>query len=254
MLNFLTFILKFALFVKSVRMLNMIKIQPIVRDIVMGELEAYVALTQGFMNMSGYAHRIRARVEERAKKPATITSLVVSLSRLRQEFRKEKPLIQDVAITNITTKLPLTEIVYENINATVAKLESFHKKISIARKDFFTATVGTGELNIICSSHLARQVVKHFSLKPKLIVSNLAAIAISFAPERLNIPNTFFSLISVTARARVNIAEIVSTYTELIFIVGEKNFSKTVALFSELRRQGQTPVSNENKDNKIVEV
>lgn len=217
------------------------------RDIVLGELEAYVALTEGFMNMSSYAHRIRPRAEERAKKSVTITSLVVSLSRLRQEFKREKPLIQDVAITNITTKLPLTEIVYENINPTVAKLESFYKKASVVRKDFFTTTVGTTELNVTCSSHLARQVVKHFNLKPKLVVNNLAAIAISFDPERFNIPNTFFSLISITARARVNIAEIVSTYTELIFIVDEKDFGKTVALFSELHRKCQAPIFDEKE-------
>ena len=70
----------------------MIKIQPIVRDIVKGELEAYFALTNGYMNMSSYAYRIRAEVEALTKKPVTITSLVISLSRLRKEFQKEKPI------------------------------------------------------------------------------------------------------------------------------------------------------------------
>jgi len=92
----------------------MIKIQPIVREIVMRELEAYFALTNNYMNMSSYAHRIRPMVEALTKKQVTITSLVVSLSRLRKEFKKEKPLIHDVAIRNITTKLPLSEIIYEN--------------------------------------------------------------------------------------------------------------------------------------------
>src|SRR3989338_9250800 len=98
MLNFITFTLLFELFVKSVRICNMIKIQPIVRDIVLGEFEAYFALTNGYMNMSSYAHRIRRTVEAKAKKQVTITSLVVSLSRLRKEFKKEKSLIHDVNI------------------------------------------------------------------------------------------------------------------------------------------------------------
>jgi len=50
-------------------------------------------------------------------------------------------------------------------------------------------------------------------------------------------PNVFFSLLSVTARARINIEELVSTPTELIFIIAEKDFGKTVALFSELHRE-----------------
>ncbi|HBA45923.1 hypothetical protein A2W67_03015 [Candidatus Nomurabacteria bacterium RIFCSPLOWO2_02_40_28] len=215
----------------------MIKIQPIVRNIVMSELEAYVALTNGYMNMSSYAHRIRPLVEEHAKKQVTITSLVVSLSRLRKEFKKEKPLIQEVVIANITTKLPLTDIVYENTDSIISKLESFHKKISISREDFFTTTISTTELNIICSSNIAGKVLKHFGIKPKFTAQNLAAVGISFSEKQFTIPNTLFSLYSVIARARINIIEVVSTYTELIFIIEEKNFSQTVALFSELHRK-----------------
>ena len=222
----------------------MIKIQPIVRETVLGDFEAYVALTNHYMNMSSYAYRIRPLVEARAKKQVTITSLVVALSRLRKEFKKEKPLIQEVKITNITTKLPLSEVVYENTNVSIARLESFHKKVPITREDFFTTTVGTTELTLVCSSHLARKVLKHFGVKPKIFINDLAAIGISFSPEQLNVPNTLFSLISVVARARVNIAEIVSTYTELIFIIAEKDFSKTVALFSALHRENEMEKKN----------
>jgi hypothetical protein len=215
----------------------MIKIQPIVRDIVQAEMEAYFALTNGYMNMSSYAHRIRPIVEARTKKQVTITSLVVSLSRLRKEFKKEKPLIQEVAIKNITTKLPLSEIIYENTNTFLRELESLHKNISVSQEDFFTTTIGTTEIDVICSSGMAHKVTKHFKMKPKVINHNLAAIGISFDPEVFSVPNTFFSLLSITARARINIEELVSTPTELIFIVAEKDFGKTVALFSELHRK-----------------
>lgn len=203
----------------------------------MGELEAYIALTNGYMNMSSYAYRIKPMVEMLTKKQVTINGLVVSLSRLRKEFKKEKPLVREIPITNITTKLPLSEIVYENTDTSIAKLESFHKKIPIRREDFFTTTVSTTELNVICSSNIASKVLKHFNLKPKFTGHNLAAVGISFNGEQFDMPNTFFSLISVLARARINIAEIVSTYTELIFIVAEKDFSKSVTLFSELHKK-----------------
>ena len=53
----------------------MIKIQSAVQDIVMKEFEAYFALTNGYMNMSSYAYRIRPKVEELTKKQTTIASL-----------------------------------------------------------------------------------------------------------------------------------------------------------------------------------
>lgn len=214
----------------------MIKIQPVVRDIVLKELEAYFALTNGYMNMSSYAYRIRPTIQALTKKQMTIPSLVVSLSRLRKELKKEKPLIHDVAIKNITTKLPLTEIVYENTNKFIRELESLHKEISISQEDFFTTTIGTTEIDIICSSNLENKILKHFRIKPKYINHNFAAVGVSFSPEVFGTPNVFFSLLSITARAGINIEELVSTPTELIFIVAEKDFGKTVALFSDLHR------------------
>jgi hypothetical protein len=211
----------------------MIKIQSIVRDIVMKELEAYIALTDDYMNMTSYAHMIHPRVEAMTKKKVTITSLVVSLSRLKKEFKKQKPLIQDVAIKNITTKLPLTELVYENDERFIKELGTLHRDISLTREDFFAATVSIHEMNIIVSSNMAKSVVQHFKMKPKFINPHLAAVGIALSPKNFNMPNTFFSLLSVTARARINIEELVSTSTELIFIIAEKDFSKTVALFSE---------------------
>jgi hypothetical protein len=215
----------------------MIKIQPVVREIMLGEIEALFALTNGYMNMSSYAYQIRPYVERLTKKKVTIASLVVTLSRLRKEFKKERPLVHEVAITNITTKLPLAEIVYENTSKFFEDLESLHKNISISREDFFTTNMSTTEVDIICSSNLASKVLKHFKMKPKIINHNLAAVGISFGPSVFGTPNTFFSLLSVTARARINIEELVSTPTEFIFIVAEKDFSQTVALFSALRNK-----------------
>lgn len=215
----------------------MIKIQPIVREIVMRELEAYFALTNGYMNMSSYAYRIKPKVEELTKKPVTITSLVVSLSRLRKEFKKVKPLVHDVSIKNITTKLPLSEVIYENSDKLIKELENLHRNIVVSQDDFFTITIGAKEIDIICSSNLENKVLKHFKIKPKIVNHNLAGVGVSFGPEVFGTPNVFFSLLSVTARARINIEELVSTPTELTFIVNEKDFGKTVALFSELHRQ-----------------
>ncbi len=215
----------------------MIKIHPIVREILLKEVEALFALTNGYMNMSSYAHRILPRVEAKAKKPVTITSLVVSLSRLKKELKKEKPLIHNVKIKNITTKLPLSEIIYENSNKFINELESLHKNISLTQEDFFTTTIGTTEVDIICSSNLESKILKHFKIKPKFTNHGFAAIGVSYGPEVFGTPNVFFSLLSITARARINIEELVSTPTELIFIVAEKDFSKTVALFSELHRE-----------------
>lgn len=215
----------------------MIKVHTVVREILLEEVEAVRSLTEGYMNMSSYAHRIRPKVAERAKKSVTITSLVVALSRLRREFKKSPPLIHEVKIKNITTKLPLSEIMYENNEGFKKELETLHKKISISQDDFFTVTMGTSEADIMCSSSMFQKILKHFHLKPKIVNHGFAAIAVSYGSEVFGTPNVFFSLLAVTARARINIEELISTPTELIFIVAEKDFARTVSLFSALHKK-----------------
>lgn len=212
----------------------MIKIQPIVKDIVLKELEAYIALSEDYMNMSSYAYKIKPKVEMITKKKVTITSLVVSLSRIKKELKKQKPLIRDVTIKNITTKLPLTELVYENNKELIEEIGTLYKKVLITRDDFFVTTTSINEMNIFISSNLSDKVIKHFSKKPKIKNENLAAVGVSLSSENFDIPNTFFSLLSFTTRANINIEELISTSTELIFIVKEKDFSKTVEIFSKL--------------------
>ena len=83
---------------------------------------------------------------------------------------------------------------------------------------------------------MEKKILKHFSVSPKIINRALAAICISFDNNTANIPGTFLSLISIPARAGINVEELVSTYSELIFIVAEKDFGKTVSLFSDLHK------------------
>jgi hypothetical protein len=142
-----------------------------------------------------------------------------------------------VPIKNITTKLPLSEIAYTNSEAFTKKLDSLYKNISISQEDFFTTTIGTTEIDIICSSNLETKIIKHFNIKPKWVNHGFAAVGVSFGSEVFGVPNVFFSLLAVTARAHINIEELVSTPTELIFIVTEKDFAQTVALFSEMHRK-----------------
>jgi aspartokinase len=215
----------------------MIKIQPIVKEIILGDLEAAMALSHGYMNMSSYAYQIKSKVEDLAKKPVTITSLVVSLSRIRKDLNKTKPLIQKVKIKNITTKLPLSEIIYDNKEKILEKMESLHKNVLISGEDFFAITMGTSEVDIICSANLENKILKHLKMKPKWVNHNFAAVGISYGSEVFSTPNIFFSLLSITAKARINIEELISTPTELTFIVAEKDFAKTVSLFSSLHRE-----------------
>ncbi len=210
----------------------MITIHETVKNILESEEEALYALAYGFMNLSAYAERIQKEVERRSHKQVKRTGIVVALSRIQNTLKKKHPMIQDIKISNITTKLPLTEIIYAKTPEILSKLSSFYEKVKTEGDDFLTMTLSTTQVSVICSDRLKEQTLKHFEEKPRVSVSRLAAIGLSLDDSYYPLPNITFSLIRRIARKRIPLAETISTHNEIIFIFDQKYLSDIVNLFS----------------------
>jgi len=209
----------------------MIKIRDIVEDIIYKNEEALFALSQEFINLSAYAKQIQKEVERRTMKDVKISGIVVALSRIQKELDKKHPLIQNIAIENITAKSPLSEIVFPKIPKILSQLSSLYEKISTKNDDFFTMTLSTSDITVICSDRLKPLVLGHFSEKPIVEKNGLASLGISLDPKYYPRPNITYSLIRRIARKRIPLAETITTYTEIIFIFDDEYLSDVLRLF-----------------------
>ena len=209
----------------------MLKIQDSVREILYSDEDALSALTRGYMNLSAYAKQIAKAVGAKSKKDANTATIVVALSRLKKNAAKIEPLIQEVKINNITTKSPLSEIVFEKNPQLLSRLSSLYEKVKTTNDDFLTMTLSTSEVTVICSDRLKNEVLKHFEDTPRLIATNLASIGLSLDPKYYPMPNITFSLIRKIAQKRIVLAETITTHTEIIFIFHGKNLPEILSLF-----------------------
>ena len=210
----------------------MIKVQDAVREVLYSDEEALFALSRGYMNLSAYAKQIEKIVEQKTMKDVGVAGIVVALSRVKKEIKKPDPLVQDVAINNITTKSPLTEVVFEKTPQLLAKLSSLYDKVKTTNDDFLTMTLSTSEITVICSDRIREAVLKHFKDKPLLVESGLASIGLSLDPKYYSLPNITFSLIRRIAQKRIVLAETITTHTEIIFIFKAKDLSDMLTLFA----------------------
>jgi len=76
----------------------MLKISTTVEKIIASSEEALCALSQGYLNYSAYAKKIKKQVEEECKKPVKLGSIVVALSRLAKNYSGEKGFIPEIKI------------------------------------------------------------------------------------------------------------------------------------------------------------
>jgi hypothetical protein len=183
------------------------------------------------MNLSQYAAQIQKEVEFKTKKDVGIPGIVVALSRLAKDIGSKNPLTQDVQIKNITTKTPLSEIVYSKTSESITKLSKVYDKVKTGTDDFFTMTLSTNEITVICSDRIKIEIEKSLKEKPVMVVKNLASIGLSLDPKYYPMPNITFSLIRRIAQKRIPLAETITTRTEIIFVFEQKYLASMVELF-----------------------
>lgn len=210
---------------------NMIKINDVVLSILFKDEEALTAIAKGYMNLSQYAKQIQNQVEETAKKEVGIPGIVVALSRIAKKINLKHPLVQNIQIKNITTKAPLSEIVYSKTSESIAKLAKVYDTAKTGADDFFTTTLSTNEITVICSDRIKTEIEKILKEKPVMVVKNLASVGLSLDPKYYVMPNITFSLIRRIAQKRIPLAETITTRTEIIFVFEQKYLSEIVDLY-----------------------
>lgn len=208
----------------------------IVREVLDESEVALTAFLDGYLNFSAYAKRIQPEVERRAKKEVAVGTIVVALSRYEIDAKKKRaPLTPKVKIESVSTRSALAELTFSKTQANRARLRALHENEKLADADLLTVTSGIREISLILPAALKGEVLKIFKGdSPTLVLENLASLTLRFSTRYINTPNTTFALLRPLALNRINIVEVVSTYTELTVVVAQKDLQTAFAVFSRL--------------------
>src|SRR5579885_1122182 len=213
----------------------MIKVTEVVREIIFDSEIALHALAQGYLNLSAYADSIQSEVERRCRKPVRVGTIVVAISRLARVVEKRDALLPPIEINHIAAKTGLVEITFDKTRGNRDRLQRLYTDNEFLSADFFTVTYGIGELSIVVPSTLKKAVLKHYGKqKPKLLLEDLAGLTVRFDEKCIWIPNIIFALVRPLAMKRINIVEIVSTFTELTFIVSQNDLQEAFIILSSI--------------------
>lgn len=205
----------------------MITVAQAVSEMVTKDELASEALAAGMLNLSAYTDIIHKQVEKATFKEVKRGTIVVALSRLAKLPSKgKKPLKPDVKIDNLSVKSALCSLTYDKTLDTqrnVAVLNPF--KVSIS--DLFSVTESASEITLICTQRVLASVRQHMG-PPKSEVGDLVAVTAYVGKKYARLPNLHYVLFSALASKRIPIVEIVTSYTEISFIVDKKDMEETV--------------------------
>jgi hypothetical protein len=188
------------------------------------------ALRQGTLNLRSYASLIHKQVEILCKKEVKTGTIVIALSRLRENLQKIPSLKPEVIIENLTIKAGLSVLTYEKTNQTLVKLSNL---IPTQRKEqeFFVISEGMVEVTLVGSTGNINQIEKGMEIPSKSKFNNAVALIIRFDEKYVEIPNVLYNFVSNLAIKRINLLQVVSNLTEVSFIINKGYLNDAMDVF-----------------------
>lgn len=209
----------------------MIKISKAVAEIVQNDEWTQESLRTGLLNLSAYAAKIQTRVANVTFKEVKAGTIVVALSRIAKTLTKTPPLTPEVKIENLSVHSGLSVITFEKTPDIERKIAVLHP-FSLPSRDLFAVIEGPTEISVISSDRVRYFILKHFVTKPKYSASNLVGITVYLSREFSKTPNNYFALLSPMAVKRIDIFQIISTPSEVSFIIKKTDLEQTTSILN----------------------
>lgn len=184
---------------------------------------ASIALARGWMNLSAYAREILPRISEKLWKDVDPRSVIVALSRIDVQTDLEMFEPMHVDILHVSLHTGLQEATYERTDKVLAAVRRAYKEVESRGNTFFTVTQSMTEVTLIAEKTVFQKFARTLKThKPIFAASDLVGVTIKFDIQYLDVPGLiYFATRALTFRS-INIIEIVSTTTEITFIIKQE--------------------------------
>lgn len=211
----------------------MVKIQEVINELVKADDTAVLAMREGIINYSAYARKIKPLIDEALLLDVSYKSIVVGLTRLAKTLNSSQHI--RVKLDQISVHPNLGELSYERNSQNMKLLSNIHEKLIEKQSQFFTITESIGEITFVANNSIISSIKSIFSgVDPIYTNTGLTGITVKFSKEYMEVPNVIYDITRQLAIKDINIIEIVSTTTELTFIIEKQNTELAVGQLSKL--------------------
>lgn len=197
------------------------------------------SLNKGIINHAALANELIPLIRKELKKEVKFSAVNMAIRRNTESF-KGKPFNQNMNFDKesyVTLKTDLVEITVYLEESTQQKLKSLYNIIDLKNGDTLTITQGFHEIMLILNKKFEKKVIELFSKSLiKNIIHNVCSLTITLPISSINTLGLFYLSSRALNWNNINIIDIVSTLTEMTFIIKEDDAEKAFrALHSLLK-------------------
>ena len=215
----------------------MVTISHIVKKIVAEQPFVEEALGIGIISVASLAEELHYKIEQELGKKIKIPAVVMALRRYAEEISQHRKKMKKFDYEGeIIMKTNLCDLTLVKSPSLLAKLRTVHTLVNFERGDTLNIILGNNEVSIIINEKYMQKLIKFLSGE-KIInkEKDMASLAIIFtADDFTHTPGVIFNAVRKLAWNNINIYEIISTMTELTFILNKKDSMKAYDVLNEL--------------------
>ena len=215
----------------------MVTISHIVKKIVSGQPFVEEALGIGIISIANLAEQMQPKIEQELSKKIKLPSVVMALRRYSEEISEHRKKAKGFDFKGeILMKTNIADFTFVKSPSLLAKLRNIHALVNFERGDTLNIILGNNEVSIIINERYMQKLIKFLSGEKILNKEQgLVALAIIFTSDDFtHTPGVIFNAVRKLAWEDINIYEIVSTMTELTFILSKKDSMKAYNVLQEM--------------------
>ena len=214
----------------------MVTVSHIVKKIVSEQPFVEEALGRGIISIAGLAEELAPEIEKEMNKKIKQAAVVMAIRRYSEEISEHRSKLKSFDYTGeILMKTNIADFTFVKSPSLLTKLRTIHNLVNFERGDTLNIILGNNEVSIIINEkHI--QKLSQFLAGEKVInkEKDLVSLTIVFTKDDFtHTPGIIFDAVRKLAWNNINIYEIISTMTELTFILHKKDSMKSYEVLQE---------------------
>lgn len=215
----------------------MVTISHLVKKIVSEQAFVEEGLGSGIISIASLAEQMQPKIENELGKKIKHAAVVMALRRYSEEISAHRSKANSFDYKGeLVIKTSICDFTFVKSTSLMAKLKTIHSLVNFERGDTLNVILGNNEVSIIISQRYVDKLAKFMSGEKILNKEHeLVALTIIFKSDNFTeTPGVIFNVVRKLAWESINIYEIVSTMTELTFILSKKDSMKAYDVLQEL--------------------
>jgi aspartokinase len=213
----------------------MVTISQTVQKIVNDKIFILEPLSKGIISNVALAEHLKPQIEEDLGRKVKTHAIVMALRRYTEEIKKSHKEITFDYSSEIILKTDICDIALLRSPMLFTKLKRLYDIVDFEKGDILNIIHGRHEVVIVTNERYMKKSIDIFKGEKIFNVEkNLVSLTLTFSSDFLHTPGVIYNVVRALAWDNINIYEIVSTNTELTFILNKKDSSKAYRVLGQL--------------------